>query len=42
MSPWVFGAIVGGLSLVFTALLTPLVRGAAIAGGMVRQIQSDR
>ena len=34
--------IVAGLALALTALLTPLVRGAAIGGGMVRQVQTDR
>lgn len=42
MSPILLGGIVAGLALVFTAVLTPVVRGAAMAGGMVRQVQSDR
>lgn len=42
MSPILLAGIVAGLALVFTAVLTPVVRGAAIAGGMVRQVQSDR
>lgn len=42
MSPILLAGIVAGLALVFTAVLTPLVRGAAIAGGMVRQVQADR
>jgi UDP-GlcNAc:undecaprenyl-phosphate GlcNAc-1-phosphate transferase len=42
MSPILLGGIVAGLALVLTAILTPVVRGAAIAGGMVRQVQSDR
>lgn len=42
MSPILLGGIVAGLALVLTAVLTPAVRGAAMAGGMVRQVQSDR
>ena len=42
MSPPVLTAVVGGLALVLTAMLTPLVRRAAISGGMVRQVQADR
>lgn len=42
MSPFLLGGIVAGLALVLTAVLTPVVRGAAMAGGMVRQVQSDR
>jgi UDP-GlcNAc:undecaprenyl-phosphate GlcNAc-1-phosphate transferase len=38
----ILGAIVSGLALVFTAMLTPVVRKAAVAGGMVRQVQADR
>jgi UDP-GlcNAc:undecaprenyl-phosphate GlcNAc-1-phosphate transferase len=34
--------LVFALALVLTAVLTPVVRGAAIAGGMVRQVQADR
>ncbi|MDP2959131.1 MAG: hypothetical protein Q8N53_22105, partial [Longimicrobiales bacterium] len=42
MSPILLAGIVAGLALVLTAVLTPVVRGAAMAGGMVRQVQSDR
>lgn len=42
MSSILLAGIVAGLALVFTAVLTPVVRGAAIAGGMVRQVQADR
>ncbi len=42
MSPVLLIAVVAALALVLTALLTPAVRGAAIAGGMVRQVQADR
>ncbi|HSG08341.1 MAG TPA: MraY family glycosyltransferase [Longimicrobiales bacterium] len=42
MNPTLLAATVAGLALVLTAVLTPLVRGAAIAGGMVRQIRTDR
>ncbi len=42
MSPFLLIAIVAALALVLTAVLTPVVRGAAIAGGMVRQVQADR
>ncbi len=42
MSPILLAGIVAGLALVLTAVLTPVVRGAAIAGGLVRQVQSDR
>ncbi|HSW31559.1 MAG TPA: hypothetical protein VLH75_18880 [Longimicrobiales bacterium] len=42
MSPILLAGIVAGLALVLTAALTPLVRGAAIAGGMVRKVQADR
>lgn len=42
MSPLILGVVVAGLGLVLTAMLTPAVRGAAIAGGMVRQVQADR
>jgi UDP-GlcNAc:undecaprenyl-phosphate GlcNAc-1-phosphate transferase len=42
MSPILLAGIVAGLALIFTAVLTPVVRGAAIAGGMVRRVQSDR
>jgi UDP-GlcNAc:undecaprenyl-phosphate GlcNAc-1-phosphate transferase len=42
MNPVLLGGIVAGLALIFTATLTPVVRGAAIAGGMVRQVQADR
>jgi UDP-GlcNAc:undecaprenyl-phosphate GlcNAc-1-phosphate transferase len=42
MSPTYLAALVAGLALVLTAVLTPAVRGAAIAGGMVRQVQTDR
>jgi len=42
MSPILLAGIVSGLALVLTAALTPLVRGAAIAAGLVRQVQSDR
>jgi UDP-GlcNAc:undecaprenyl-phosphate GlcNAc-1-phosphate transferase len=42
MNPTLLAGIVAGLALILTAVLTPLVRGAAIAGGMVRQVQTDR
>lgn len=42
MSPLALGAVVAGLALVLTAVLTPMVRGAAITGGMVRPVQADR
>ncbi|MFQ5536410.1 MAG: hypothetical protein ACE5GJ_03055 [Gemmatimonadota bacterium] len=42
MSPLLLAGIVAGLALVLTAVLTPVVRGAAIAGGMVRPVQEDR
>jgi UDP-GlcNAc:undecaprenyl-phosphate GlcNAc-1-phosphate transferase len=42
MSPILLAGIVAGLALVLTAALTPVVRGAAIAGGMVRKVQADR
>ncbi len=42
MSPLLLAGIVAGLALVLTAVFTPAVRGAAIAGGMVRQVQADR
>ena len=42
MNPTYLAGIVAGLALIFTAVLTPVVRGAAIAGGMVRQVQTDR
>jgi UDP-GlcNAc:undecaprenyl-phosphate GlcNAc-1-phosphate transferase len=42
MSHGLLAAIVGGLALLFTALITPIVRGAALRGGMVRQVQADR
>lgn len=42
MNPTLLAGIVAGLALVLTAVLTPAVRGAAIAGGMVRQVQTDR
>ncbi|MBW3534388.1 MAG: undecaprenyl/decaprenyl-phosphate alpha-N-acetylglucosaminyl 1-phosphate transferase, partial [Gemmatimonadetes bacterium] len=35
-------AIVAALALTLTALLTPLVRGAALGMGLVRQAQADR
>jgi UDP-GlcNAc:undecaprenyl-phosphate/decaprenyl-phosphate GlcNAc-1-phosphate transferase len=42
MSPLLLIGLIGGLALVLTAVLTPVVRGAAMAGGMVRQVQADR
>ncbi len=42
MSPVLLAGIVAGLALILTAVLTPAVRGAAIVGGMVRQVQADR
>ena len=42
MSPILLAGIVAGLALVLTAALTPVVRGAAIAGGMVRKVRADR
>jgi UDP-GlcNAc:undecaprenyl-phosphate/decaprenyl-phosphate GlcNAc-1-phosphate transferase len=42
MSPILFAGIVGGLALVLTAVLTPVVRGMAINGGLVRDVQADR
>ncbi len=42
MSPILLAGIVAGLALVLTAALTPVVRGAAIAGGLVRKVQADR
>jgi len=42
MSPFLLVGLIGGLALILTAVLTPVVRGAAITGGMVRQVQADR
>jgi len=42
VSPVFLGGVVAALALTLTALFTPMVRGAAIAGGMVRQVQADR
>ena len=42
MNATLLAGIVAGLALVLTAVLTPVVRGAAIAGGIVRQVQTDR
>jgi len=42
MSPILLAGLVGGLALVLTAVLTPVVRAAAINGGLVRQVQADR
>lgn len=42
MSPLLLSLVVGALALVGTALLTPLVRGAALGAGLVRQVQEDR
>ena len=42
MNPTLLAGIVAGLALILTAVLTPVVRGAAIAGGMVRHVQADR
>ena len=42
MNPVLLAGIVAGLALVFTATLTPVVRGAAIAGGMVRAMMPPR
>lgn len=35
-------ALVAGLAVVLTAVLTPVVRGAALGAGLVRQSQTDR
>jgi len=42
MSPALLAAVVAALAFVLTLVLTPLVRGAAITGGMVRPTQADR
>ena len=42
MSEAVMVALVAGLALVITAVLTPVVRGAALGAGLVRQAQTDR
>ena len=42
MSPILLAGLVGGFALVLTAVLTPVVRSAAVSGGMVRQVQADR
>ena len=42
MSPVLVAGLVLGASLLLGALLTPLVRGAALAGGLVRGAQADR
>jgi len=42
VSPALLIGIVTASALVFTAVLTPAVRGAALVGGMVRQVQADR
>ena len=42
MSPILLAGLIGGFALVLTVVLTPVVRGAAITGGMVRQVQADR
>jgi UDP-GlcNAc:undecaprenyl-phosphate/decaprenyl-phosphate GlcNAc-1-phosphate transferase len=42
MSPLLLAGLVTGLALVLTAVFTPAVRGAALASGMVRQVQADR
>ncbi len=42
MSPILLAGLIGGFALVLTAVLTPVVRRAAISGGMVRQVQADR
>ena len=34
--------LIGGFALVLTAVLTPVVRSAAISVGIVRQVQADR
>lgn len=35
-------ALVAGIALLVTAALTPLLRGAALGAGLVRQAQADR
>ena len=35
-------ALVAGLALALTAALTPAVRGAALAAGLVREARTDR
>ena len=42
MSAALLAGLVAATALVLTAVITPAVRGAAIAGGMVRQAQADR
>ncbi len=42
MSPILMAGLVGGFALVLTALITPVVRRAAISSGMVRQAEADR
>ena len=42
MNAFLLAGLVAGLALALTAVLTPVVRGAAIALGMVRQVQTDR
>ena len=42
MSPILLAGLIGGLALVLTVVLTPVVRGVAVTGGMVRQVQADR
>ena len=42
MFPILLAGLIGGLALVLTVVLTPVVRGVAVTGGMVRQIQADR
>ncbi len=42
MSPILLAGLLGGVAFVLTALITPVVRRAAISRGMVRQAQADR
>ncbi|MEQ9398223.1 MAG: hypothetical protein RJQ04_03555 [Longimicrobiales bacterium] len=42
LSPVLLAGIVAGLALILTAVLTPVIRGAAMAGGLVRGVQADR
>lgn len=42
MPPLLLAGIVAGLALALTAALTPVVRAAALGGGMVRAVQEDR
>lgn len=42
MNPLLLTGLIVGIALVSTAMLTPVVRGAALGAGMVRQVQEDR